>query len=999
MKANVEIGLEGAFKFQLFSGDTLVETHDWSSNFITATGLLYPTKYAFAECFRFLTIGTSTNVNSGLGAANIPTTGVYAPIKTFTTNQAEGSQKGEYIGYEGYVPGSCGTKITNFGPSFFRAWYLPTGGSNVLVATSPLNINEFMVSPSSGEDPEGRYAFSRIRRSLIIPPGFRSIISYQLNINLLGTSYSGFHNLTGGSFDISNADMSNYPQEGSLCTGWKYLSGIYRIVSPALAFVGSDGSVNKPTHGCILEPSFNNPDYMSFYFSPDIGACSVYTLSGGAPPDSYPESSIYQSDGLLKFANGQGIDASVTWESPGYVDSGVHFYERYLSGSRADTADDGRTVSFTPTNYRLGGDSARVTTAILGNYRSGVSVLPTNFNYTNYVNAIAEQVGIATMGASGYDIDQTDYLQRGIFSSQVQLIPFAASQYGSYSREKVVVRKAIFSPISSMGWNTRFGSLVYAYDSLPTLAPASKKLYPVIDCLFYDSSGRILLKHYRNIEDIYLADRGENIVDARLIIRPTGTYNSRHLKRKTVQGGVMGDGTTEVQPLIAGGTSPRNFAKAFLGPYNPMSGYLMWTGSAYRNYDLGSSVYGSGQGVVYGFETPNSYHDMPFDFGIVDRNILPDKTLLPAPSTTSTIYWPEPKDGQEIRVEFIDVQCGSPLYHPTQRISLHNGAGATGNRTYIFRPNLVDANNFNTFITGDELERTMPPHLTGDIGLHASRLSTPLGSQSSLSFFCLTSGCYREPTSLNISDSSAVWSKTGKVVPITGVNAMRMVFGCWTGGVNTEAWGVYGNHLSAAPAWLNSAENAMRVSGRFLTGTITLTNPSTVTFAVITGFQDAVTPFYNSVNASVAFNQSGSGNRLQAYLTPVTGTDGTNFFQTASGVGGVYLTYVHSGASTNGQAVFYSCITGKPDIFRFNRPSGYVIHKEAVTNPVDSIESGYRLLPNHAMPKNDGTNYYPYSGYGGAYPGLGFDNGIDLYLDIKWSSKCGQALGNDCTDP
>src|ERR1700761_9732486 len=107
MKSQINYGLQGAFKVDLFSGGQFMETTDWFSNFITHTGLSYPSIYAFADCFRYLSIGSdSSTANFGFSASNLgqqPTTGLSAPFLTFNTSA--GTQPGTYMGWQAYEIG------------------------------------------------------------------------------------------------------------------------------------------------------------------------------------------------------------------------------------------------------------------------------------------------------------------------------------------------------------------------------------------------------------------------------------------------------------------------------------------------------------------------------------------------------------------------------------------------------------------------------------------------------------------------------------------------------------------------------------------------------------------------------------------------------------------------------------------------------------------------------------------------------------------------------
>ena len=63
METKAKYGLQGAFKVDIYDDkDNLVDTTKYFSNFITQSGLKYPTIYSFADCFRFLSVGQGTPI-------------------------------------------------------------------------------------------------------------------------------------------------------------------------------------------------------------------------------------------------------------------------------------------------------------------------------------------------------------------------------------------------------------------------------------------------------------------------------------------------------------------------------------------------------------------------------------------------------------------------------------------------------------------------------------------------------------------------------------------------------------------------------------------------------------------------------------------------------------------------------------------------------------------------------------------------------------------------
>ena len=254
IKQNIEYGLQGQFKVDVYDrqGD-LVDTTDYFTNFITQTGLNYPLYYNFADCFRYLTLGRNGGPNTMDVTGLLPVaTPVTALVKNYD-NDAISYQNWEYLGdphldkKSNSSAGSCGTIVGADGPSYYRGWKLPTGDN--VFTEGQASISEFMVSPSTGLDETGRFAFSRVPRNVIIPSGTRTIVTYMLNVKIKHTGINYFHS---GTFNTGAAEVS---EQLDLVESFGSLSGYYRQCYHGLRCIDNQGRTFIPKYGDPMEPS------------------------------------------------------------------------------------------------------------------------------------------------------------------------------------------------------------------------------------------------------------------------------------------------------------------------------------------------------------------------------------------------------------------------------------------------------------------------------------------------------------------------------------------------------------------------------------------------------------------------------------------------------------------------------------------------------------------------------------------------------------------------
>jgi hypothetical protein len=327
-----DIGLAGKFKFDVYTKDgNLKYTTNYLDNFITPTGLNYPKSYAFADCFRYLSIGTGTGLNTNVGAG---TTGLDFPLT--------GSGYA-YVGGGGYSncsinPGNqyyskgCGYRFDTTGLTLYRAWRIPDSVNNFF--TSAITLNEYMLTPgrpattgynffSSGkatactcqdfvyQDPNsvgpiiygkeaydfGKYytgicsatqAFTRILKSIDVAKDEFLVINYSLTLNFQ-TGIKYFKVGVGGTSPLG--DSQNWDKALGI-------SGYTSLVHPGIKLI-NNGNVHSvsyideisnyiyrvgesfvPPLGIPLEPSCPKSNHFG-YISNDNLQFLVNDISGG----------------------------------------------------------------------------------------------------------------------------------------------------------------------------------------------------------------------------------------------------------------------------------------------------------------------------------------------------------------------------------------------------------------------------------------------------------------------------------------------------------------------------------------------------------------------------------------------------------------------------------------------------------------------------------------------------------------------------------------------
>lgn len=679
MNSSINCGLKGSYKVDLYKDGKFVKSTDWFSNEITNVGMNYPFNYPFARCFMFLSLGsgaisTSDDRKNGTGVATpIISIPVYNP-----TTQISSNQSGTFIGWEGYEIGgphdsnfigtsssACGTLLTNKGMNLYRGWTIPVGAfESGMYVNDNIHIKSFGVSPSSGADASGSKAFSLVDRDILIPVGHSATITYQLSLNFLNyeSGYTPFKSQSvgiNGWFNTGTAATGINNSELGILSTWSHLSGIYRQVYPGVQIVDSLGAcVASKIFGDEMEPSIVHCKKSSFYLSPDM---SQFSVSKFGKDNVVSENQAYNSLGLMaNYAEFIDVFPAITLK----VDSdrissfpvstaNAYFY------SGKNSADS--SVSLANTDEKTTIDNIRLEGLIpISNYVTGNLE---DLDYQTMLNILAKNyaVAYATYGGTGYSYSSPNYGQKMALSSYLKRIPIEAAMtgtgVGTYQRNKKVTKKALFSPIASMGPNTRFGSMVLGYRSADGLI-GNLTIRPYVDFLFYDTSGRAAnMPHYRLIPDICLNERGSGVSQVIFDITGANGGNPSSIRRFASAYGYMGNGTSDtlhsgldINHPMHQGLVTDTVPSSFIPNGNKFSGYL-FTGESLTINDLGNPTYNSetGWGAVYGIVATTGFYQNPYDTCLLDIPTWSGLGHTPNP-TGEYVYWPISGSGLGVRV-------------------------------------------------------------------------------------------------------------------------------------------------------------------------------------------------------------------------------------------------------------------------------------------------------------------------------------------------------------
>jgi hypothetical protein len=323
-----QYGLAGKFKFDVYTKDNKLKyTTDYFDNFITSTGLEYAKTYGFADCFRYISLGSGTTQNSITSNGGKGTTGLAIAVPRFQYigGNLEDCSCSDGNTLNQYVSKGCGYRIENTGVVLNRAWRIP---SNQLVEgvetdayfTEQYTFKEYMLSPGRtgitgyvafddltpaiacscnegvyeplsnttryGKEAPDFYAkfpnacntpqaFSRVIKDLSVDVNEYLVVSYALTINLSNATGIRFFDVTA---DNSKAVGVTY--------NWNRVTGATSLVVPGVKLInnGDVSTVNfvnqidshvfrlgesfVPPMGIAMEPSCPE-DNLQIYLSND----------------------------------------------------------------------------------------------------------------------------------------------------------------------------------------------------------------------------------------------------------------------------------------------------------------------------------------------------------------------------------------------------------------------------------------------------------------------------------------------------------------------------------------------------------------------------------------------------------------------------------------------------------------------------------------------------------------------------------------------------------
>ena len=390
--------LQGQFKFDVFGASgNLIRSSDWIDNFITNSGVTYPYYFAFADCFRYLSLGYEASPTMNSTGLSMPeTTGLSGPLIDYS-----------FIGSGNYTNqlffgGGCGNIQNPDGVSLVRQWTLPDENGGTFV--SDQLFSEVMVSPGKpldfGPDDSSIATYyhwlttinegSRKRIELsgacaafsrVVPPTPLSVlagevltVTYKLNISINTGIVLNSFNTTTSAVDGNWSEFSflaNVTQPGVKLINDGFTAAqiapngrvrlqhydYHNYPANQYAFPQEYGESYVPAMGIPLEPScvYGPEGNISIYLSEDNFQFLV-SPSGGAVQDtgsylpwSPTGQNLYWHSGLKSFSN----DNIAAQEDNYWTQSFNHFNIRTSTGNYPNTGNIQGAVNSSPKIFRV----------------------------------------------------------------------------------------------------------------------------------------------------------------------------------------------------------------------------------------------------------------------------------------------------------------------------------------------------------------------------------------------------------------------------------------------------------------------------------------------------------------------------------------------------------------------------------------------------------------------------------------------------------------------
>ncbi len=302
------ISLNGQFKADIYNqNDELVSEGEYSSNFITSTGLNYPLTMPFADTFKYLSLGSGKAPNhlytTGLQSGCVPH--IYSSKGTYPDQQ-------NFLWTTGIVGSACGYKSTTSGVDLYRGWRIPEQGGFL---KEDLHVAEMMTTPATtgikkytkrgnhfNDIFSGVTAFSRVLKDFTIPSGDYAVITYRLSF-VIDSEIKTFDPFIG----LNNA-------AGASKTAWQSLTGQSRVLHNGIQLVRGEGDTEGKLGGDTYELSYGSPlepsatGNMYAYFSSDNTQFRFDPFWGGAAKPNL-QKLVDSSNGSLHW-NTTGINVA-----------------------------------------------------------------------------------------------------------------------------------------------------------------------------------------------------------------------------------------------------------------------------------------------------------------------------------------------------------------------------------------------------------------------------------------------------------------------------------------------------------------------------------------------------------------------------------------------------------------------------------------------------------------------------------------------------------------